>query len=137
MKYPSVLTSAASPLKFVLALGCVTIFATLSASRAAEPVTPPTAAANARVLPLTHHFEKVAGAQDGPYILKLKNTSKQSLEVEAKILLSVGIHVDTKTRLVPVHAVKPSETWTIRDLAAADRVIVSSKGFAPLELTVP
>jgi hypothetical protein len=125
-----------SPLKFTLALGCMSIVAPLSISYAAEPVTPPVAATSSRALPLTHRFEKVAGAENGPYVLKLKNSSKQNLEVEAKILLSVGIHVDTKTRLIPVHAIKPSETWSIRDLAAGDKVIVSSKGFASLELTV-
>jgi hypothetical protein len=88
-------------------------------------------------LPLTPSFEKVADAETGPYILSLKNTSDAEIRASAKVLLSVYFHDDLKSRSIPEHAIAPGEVWTINHLAAADKVTVTAKGFAPLELTVP
>jgi hypothetical protein len=137
MKNNTPTLSLSSPLKFALALSCVALMAPLQSSSAADPVMPPAAAGEMRVLPLTAHFDKVSGGEKGPYVLKLTNDSKESLSVEAKVLLSVAFHADDKARHVPSHVIKPSKTWSIKDLAATDKVIVSAKGFAPLELTVP
>ncbi len=88
-------------------------------------------------LPLDPSFEKVADAENGPYVLSLKNTSKDEVKVTAKVLLSVYFHDDLRSRNIPEHAVGAGEVWTINHLAAQDKVTLSAKGFAPLELTVP
>jgi hypothetical protein len=88
-------------------------------------------------LPVTSSFEKVADADNGPYVLSLKNTSGAELKVTAKVLLSVYFHDDLRSRNIPEHAIAAGEVWTINRLAAQDKVTVSAKGFAPLELTVP
>lgn len=90
----------------------------------------------APALPVTATFEKTTGAEEAPYSLKLKNTSKETITVSAKILLSVAFHADSKARMVSEHAIKAGETWSIPGLAAEDKVTVMAKGFAPLELVV-
>jgi len=105
--------------------------------RAADAPTTPPATVKAAVLPLTATFEKVTGGENGPFVLKLKNTSDHAVMVSAKILLSVVMHADTKARHVPEHAIEAGQTWSIPDLAAADKVILTAKNFAPMEVVVP
>jgi hypothetical protein len=88
-------------------------------------------------LPLTYSFEKVAEGENGPYVLKLKNTSDATITVSAQILPSVTFHANSKVRNLPEHAIDPGQVWTITELGAADKVTISAKGYAPLELTVP
>ncbi len=89
----------------------------------------------AAALPLTATFER--SADNGPYVLKLENTSKDAVKVSVTILLSVPSHGDKKTRDVPEHAIEAGQVWQVTGLAASDKVTVTAGGFAPLELTVP
>ena len=123
----------------LIALGCAFSLILISgpALKAAEPATlQPLADAKAPSLPLTSAFEKVTGAENGPYVLKLTNTSKAALSVNAQVLLSVYSHSSTKARNLPEHVIEPGKVWSIADLAAQDKVVITAKGFAPLELTV-
>jgi len=123
----------------LLALGCaLVLFAVpFSALRAADAPASPPAADKAPSLPLVPTFEKVTSGEDGPYVLNLKNVSKETVTASAQVIASVTFHAKAKTRNLPEHAIDPGEAWTITELAATDKVIVSAKGFAPLELTVP
>jgi len=112
----------------LLALGCV--FVSSPALRAE------TESAQAATLPLSASFEKVTGSETAPYVLTLKNDSEKSVKATAKVLLAVAFHAESKARAVPEQVIEPGKTWTIADLALGDRVIVSSEGFSPLELTV-
>ena len=94
-------------------------------------------AGKAPALPLTTTFEKVVGAEKGPYVLKLKNDSKDALKVEAKILLSVAFHMGSKHWDLPEYTIAAGQTWAIPDLSAGDKITVTAQGFAPLELVVP
>jgi hypothetical protein len=87
--------------------------------------------------PLAVSFDKVTDSEGGPYVLKLKNTSGDSVTASAKIFPSVTIHSDTKERDLPERAIASGESWSISGLAATDKVTVVAKGFAPLEITVP
>ena len=122
----------------LIALGCAFTLALVSmpALKAADAAAVPPPADKAPSLPLTATFEKGTGAERGPYVLKLTNASKDALKVNAKILLSVAFHGDSKARNLPEHVIDPGQTWIIPDLAAADKVIITAQGFAPLELTV-
>jgi hypothetical protein len=91
----------------------------------------------APALPLTATFTKVEGAESGPYVLKLENTSKDALKVTAQVLTSLPSHAEHRTRDIPEHVIEAGQAWSIPDLAATDKVTVRSPGFAPLELTVP
>jgi hypothetical protein len=91
----------------------------------------------APALPLTATFSKVEGAESGPYVLKLENTSKDTLKVTAQVLTSLPSHANSRTRDVPEHVLEPGQAETIADLAASDKVTVTAPGYAPLELTVP
>jgi hypothetical protein len=88
-------------------------------------------------LPLTASFDKGTDPNAGPYVLNLTNTSKESLVVEANIHLSVAFHASRKDRKIPNHTIEAGQTWTIADLAAGDKVVLTADGFAALELTVP
>jgi len=88
-------------------------------------------------LPLTYSFEKVTDPDNGPYVLKLKNVSGDEIKVSAQVLSSVTFHANSKVRNLPEHAIGPGQVWTIAELAATDKVTITAKGFAPLELTVP
>ena len=90
-----------------------------------------------KALPLTATFEKVASTEGTPFVLHLKNDSKATLKVSAKILLSVVHHAMDKARVLPEHTLEAGQSWTIADLSADDKVIVSAAGFAPLEIKVP
>jgi hypothetical protein len=87
--------------------------------------------------PLAVTFDKVTDGEGGPYVLKLKNTSSDSITVSAKIFPSVTIHTDTKERNLPERALAAGDVWSIPGLAATDKVTVNAKGFAPLEIVVP
>jgi hypothetical protein len=121
----------------LIALGCVLslVFLQIPALKAADAA-PSCPASKAGCLPLTSTFEKAAG-ETGPYLLKLKNNSKDTIKASAKVLLSVAFHADNKARIVPEHAIDPGQTWTIPGLAATDKVTITAQGFSPLELTVP
>jgi hypothetical protein len=128
--------------KTLLVLGCALslALAPVAALKAADDAalrpladTPPALPA----LPLASSFEKVSGGENGPYVLKLKNTSAATVKVGAKILLAVAFHADNKAKILPEHVIEAGQTWSIPDLAAADKVILTAKNFAPLELTVP
>jgi hypothetical protein len=88
-------------------------------------------------LPLSYTFEKVTDGDNGPYLLKLTNTSNDTIKASAQVLLSVASHANTKVRDIPEHAIDPGQVWTIDQLAATDKVTITAKDFAPLELTVP
>ena len=122
-----------------VALSCVLAFAPvmIATLRAADAPALQPMADKAPTLPVTATFEKGANTETGPYVLKLANTSKDALTVSVKVLLSVAFHADSKARIVPEHTIAAGETWSVSGLAAADKVVVSAKGFAPLELTVP
>jgi hypothetical protein len=120
-------------------LGCAfaLAFIQIPSAHAADSATLKPMDDKAPMLPLAASFEKVADAENGPYVLSLKNTSDGALTVAAKVLLSVYFHADTKARNIPEHTIDPGKVWTIPGLAATDKVIITATGFAPLELTVP
>jgi hypothetical protein len=123
----------------IVAMGCGLVLAIFQtpALRAAEGAASQSPAVKAPSLPLTSTFEKVVGGENGPYVLKLKNTSASAVVVTGKILLSVAFHADSKARKLPEHVIEAGQVWSIPDLAAADKVIISAAGFAPLEIVVP
>jgi hypothetical protein len=123
----------------LIALGCAFSLALVQipALKAADSAASPPPADKAPSLPLTATFEKVTGAERGPYVLKLTNVSKDALKASAKLFPSVAWHGDTKARNLPEHVIDPGQVWAIGDLAAADKLIITAMGFAPLELVVP
>ena len=123
----------------LVALGCAfgLVLAQAPALRASSATALPALDDKAPGLPVTTSFDKVAGAEAGPYVLKVQNDSKDALKVSAKVQLSLPSHADRKTRDVPEHVIDPGQAWTIGDLAAGDKVTLTAPGFAPLELTVP
>jgi hypothetical protein len=123
----------------LLSLGCaLALVATqFCALRAADAPASQSAADKAPSLPLVPTFEKVTSGENGPYALNLKNVSKDAVTVSAQVIASVTFHATAKTRNLPEHAIEAGQVWTITELAATDKVIISGKGFAPLELTVP
>jgi hypothetical protein len=125
----SSLRSAISKIAMI-ALGC-------TLGLAVVPLPSARAADAAPSLPLTATFEKSMDQEGGLYVLNLKNVSSDTLKVTTKVLLSVAFHADSKARNIPEHAIDPGQVWTIPNLAAADKVIITAKDFAPLELTVP
>jgi hypothetical protein len=122
-----------------IAIGCVLglVLSNGPALRAAGQVPLQSLDDKAPALPLTSSFEKVEGAEAGPYVLKLQNTSKDALKVTAQVLTSLPSHANRKTRDIPEHVIEAGQSWSIPDLAASDKVTVTAPGFAPLELTVP
>lgn len=136
MNTPTASSSRSTWSKFVLiaaaALGLCFVAAT--AVNAADDAKP--AAEKGKSLPLTATFEKGADSETGPYVLTLKNDSEKPVKATAKVLLSVAFHADSKARNVPEQEIAPGKTMTIRDLSAGDKVTVTAKGYAPLELTV-
>ena len=99
-------------------------------------VAAPTLQAADKALPLTPTITKVASAEKPPFVLTLKNDSKDTLKVSAKVLLSVAAHNADKARNVPAEAVAPGKAMTISGLAALDVVVVSADGYAPLKVEV-
>jgi len=51
--------------------------------------------------------------------------------------LSVVNHAMDKARKLPDHSLAAGQTWTISELTADDKVILSAPGYAPLEIRVP
>jgi RecB family endonuclease NucS len=99
-------------------------------------VAAPTLQAADKALPLTPTITKVASAEKPPFVLKLKNDSKETLKVSAQVLLSVAAHNADKARNIPAEVVEPGQTMTIADLAALDVVTVTADGYAPLKVEV-
>ena len=89
----------------------------------------------APALPLTHTLSKVEG-EKGPHELKLTNTSHAALKVNVKILLSVFSHASDKAKVLPEHTIEAGKDMTISQLAALDKVIITSEGHASLEVEV-
>ncbi len=122
----------------LLALGCI-----LGLTLTQIPATASGAAVlnrlddKAPALPVTATFDKGTDPDVGPYVLNLKNVSKDSLKVSVAIHLSVAFHANKKDRNLPDHVIEPDQVWTVTDLAAGDKVTVTADGYAPLELTVP
>lgn len=123
----------------LIALGwaCSLAIVQLPVLKAADAAASPPPADKAPSLPLTATFEKGTAHEMGPYVLKLKNTSKDALKVSAKILLSVAFHMGSKHWDLPEHVIDPGQVWSIPDLSAGDKVTLTAQGFAPLELVVP
>ncbi|HWA86308.1 MAG TPA: hypothetical protein VG710_08815 [Opitutus sp.] len=113
---------------------------TFAASPVAATPTLQPLADSATPLPLKATFHKSSKKSDdegGGYTLRLRNTSDQSVTVTATIIVSVPVHNNPKVREEPAHEIKAGKGWTIKNLAAQDRVTVKADGYAPLELTVP
>jgi len=123
----------------LIALGCAfsLAFVQIPAAKAGDTAALRPLDDKAPSLPLTAAFEKGTDPDIGPYILNLKNVSKDAIKVRVKIHLSVAFHANNKDRNLPDHVIDPGQVWTVSDLAAADKVTVTADGFAPLELTVP
>jgi len=122
----------------LIALGCTLglAIAGAPAARAADAAAPSRLADKAPSLPVSYTFEKVTEGESGPYELHLKNTSSEALAVDAQVTSSVTFHANAKTRSLSGN-IEPGQVWTVTELAASDKVVVSAKGYAPLELTVP
>jgi len=112
----------------LLALACAFVLSLVSA---------PALLAADKPLPLSHTFEKVESTEGTPFVVKLKNDSKESLKLSGKVLLAVVNHAMDKARALPDHTLAAGETWTITGLAADDKVLVSAAGYAQLEVRVP
>jgi hypothetical protein len=109
-------------------------FAAIAADDASAPQP---LADQAAPLPLQATFHKTkSGENAGLFTLRLKNTSADTITATASIIVSVPVHNNPKVREEPAHAIKPGKSWSIRKLAAGDKVTVKADGFAPLELTV-
>jgi hypothetical protein len=122
----------------LIALGCACLaIVQMPALKAADAAATTPMAIKAPSLPLTATFDKVVGAEKGPYVLKLKNDSKAELKVTAKILLSVAFHMGSKHWDLPEHVIASGQVWSIPDLSAGDKITVTAEGYAPLELVVP
>lgn len=96
-----------------------------------------TPAKSASALPVTTTFEKLKETdKDGHYVMKVTNTSKQTLKITAAVVESVTFHAHPKNRSLPEHAVAAGETWTVDNLAPEDKVTLTAAGFDPLVVTV-
>jgi len=111
--------------------------APLAAIHAADAAAPQPLADKAAALPLHATFHKVkSGENAGLFTLRLKNTSSHSVTVTATIVVSVPVHNNPKVREEPAHEIKAGKSWSLKQLAAGDKVTVKADGFEPLELTV-
>lgn len=124
-----------NPLRFFTGLRGLCALALIAGLAFALPAAQ--AADKAPALPLKASFEKVASTEGTPYVLHLKNESKDSLKVSGKVLLSVVHHAMDKARAVPEQTVAAGASMTIKDLSAEDRVILNAAGHEPLEVRVP
>jgi hypothetical protein len=124
--------------RMVLALACAIglTLASVPAMIAADTSAKQPLADKAPALPLTATFEKVASTEGTPFVLKLKNDSKDTLKLSGKVLLSVVHHAMDKARVLPDQVLEGGQVWTIKDLSAQDKVLVTAAGFAPLEVVV-
>ncbi len=123
----------------LIALGCALTLSAAQFQTAKAGETPALRSLDdqAPSMPLTATFDKGTDPDSGPYVLNLKNVSKDAIKVSVRIHLSVAFHANNKNRSVPDHVIDPGQVWTITDLAAGDKITVTADGFAPLELTVP
>lgn len=123
----------------LLALGCAVLL-TLTAAPALQAADSANLQARAdapaaTALPLDVKIEKVAGKEKA-FVVKLTNTSKNSLKVTVKVLLAVAMHGEERARRIPAHSIEAGKSWTVDDLAFDDHVVVTADGFAPLEIKV-
>lgn len=131
-------SSSASFLRALLAGTCLATAAFFtSAAFAADSAKQPHADKATPALPLSHTFEKSADGGATPFVLKVKNDSKATLQLSGHVLLSVVNHAMDKARKLPDHTLEAGKTWTITELTADDKVILSAAGYAPLEIRVP
>jgi hypothetical protein len=139
MTLPTASVNRSSVVRSALVAFCTVLLtpAGLPSLKAADGPTPQALADKAAALPFSASFEKVSGTEDGPYVLHLKNESKDSIKASAKVYPSVSFHANAKERDVPEHVVDSGQVWSISGLAASDKVTVMADGYAPLELTVP
>lgn len=123
----------------LIAIGCAFVFAVahIPAARAADSAALQRLEDKAPSLPLSYSFEKVTEGESGPYVLHLKNISNGAITVDVQVTSSVTFHANSKVRSLTGHVIDPGQVWTVTELAATDKVVVSAKGFAALELTVP
>ena len=113
----------------LLALACAFVLSLVSV--------PALQAADLKPLPLTATFEKVASTEGTPFVLHLKNDSKDTLKLSGKVLLSVVNHAVDKARVLPEKSVEAGKVMTVTGLTGDDKVLVSAAGYAPLEVKVP
>ena len=90
-----------------------------------------------KALPVSTSFEKNAHAEGAPIILKVTNTSKETLHVSGKVLLSVVHHAMDKARVLPDHTLKAGEVLTVAELTPEDKVLLSAHGYETLTVVVP
>jgi hypothetical protein len=108
-----------------------------SAVIGSNSTSPQPLADKAPALPLTATFEKVESADGMPFVLKVKNDSKESLTLGGKVLLSVVHHAMDKARNLPEEPLPAGQVRTIQNLSPDDKVILSAPGFSPMEIRVP
>lgn len=140
MKHPyRSLIRSASRRAVLVALGSALILAVVPApgARAAQAAPVQPLADKAPALPLTPTFKKVADAEDGPFVLSLENTSKDSIKVTATIYPSVVFHANAKVHTLPAHVIDAGQSWSIPGLASTDKVTLAAEGYSSLEITVP
>ncbi|RXK56804.1 hypothetical protein ESB00_13315 [Oleiharenicola lentus] len=123
------------PLRFISTLRGLCALALIAGLAFVAPAL--NAAEKAPALPLKASFEKVASTEGTPFVLHLKNESKDSLKVSGKVLLSVVHHAMDKARAVPEATVAAGASLTIKDLSAEDRVVLTAAGYESLEIRVP
>jgi len=109
----------------------------LACAFALSLVSVPALQAADKALPLTPTFEKVASTEGTPFVLHLKNDSKDTLKLNGKVLMAVVNHAMDKARALPAETLDAGKVWTVTQLAADDKVIITAAGFAPLEVKVP
>jgi len=134
---PTPASRTPSLLRRLLACACVAGLPFLSIPAWAADSSAPQPRADAPALPLSHSFEKVESAHGTPFVLKVKNDSKVTLQLSGHVLLSVVNHAMDKARKLPDQSLEAGKTWTITELTADDKVVLNAAGYAPLEIKVP
>lgn len=77
------------------------------------------------------------GSGDAPMVLHVKNGGAKAVKVSGKIVSSVAVHNQDKTRDVEEQTVAPGGEITIKDLAPEDTVTLMTEGSAPVVVKVP
>jgi hypothetical protein len=96
-----------------------------------------TAADKAPALPVSHSFTKAESHEGTPFVLHVKNDSKDTLKIEGKVLLAVVNHAMDKARVLPEQTLKAGESMTVTGLAGDDKVVLSAHGYETLTIAVP
>ena len=122
--------------RLILACAFTAVMAPVAVSHAAETRNTASESNKAAALPVTAAFEKGESKEGGPFTLKLKNTSSESLKVSVKVLLAVAYHAENKAKNLPETTLAAGKEQSFPGLAADDRVVVTAAGYAPLTLTV-